>query len=92
MLAAKPILYAVDSSNNPVLEAGCGVFAQPESEEALVHAINSLRNLSEEERRAMGENGRQYVMQNHDYTKLAADFTGLMEKLLHSQTDERGER
>lgn len=74
MLAGKPILQGSDASNDIVADAGCGFTVEPENPRALTEAIRRLLALSEQERRQIGENGRQYVMERHDCRVLASNF------------------
>ncbi|MGK5057240.1 glycosyltransferase family 4 protein [Janthinobacterium sp. LB2P49] len=74
MMAAKPIIQAIESGNDPVGEAGCGLTISPGDPAALVQAIESLLALSDEERAKMGQNGRRFVLENHTYPVLAQRF------------------
>jgi glycosyltransferase involved in cell wall biosynthesis len=74
MLAGKPILQASDASNDLVAEAECGFTVEPENPAAFADAVLRLRALSEDERRRLGENGRRFVIENHDYAILARRF------------------
>ena len=74
MLAAKPILQASNASNDLVSEAQCGFTVGPEDPAAFAEAVGRLRALSEDERRRMGENGRRFVIGNHDFQALAHRF------------------
>ena len=74
MMSGTPIVHAVDAANDPVKDAGCGVSCEPESVDALVGAISKVRELSAEDRRVLGENGRGYVMKNHLIPDLAKRF------------------
>jgi glycosyltransferase involved in cell wall biosynthesis len=68
MAAAKPILFAVHAQhNNLVEEAKCGVSALPDSAKDLADKLIFLAQMPEDERFAMGERGRAYVQQYHDY-------------------------
>ena len=71
MMAARPVLMAIDAGNDPVGEAGCGLTVNPEDPQAVVQGIRSLLALSEEERKAMGQRGRAYILGNHTYPVLA---------------------
>ncbi|HOE05392.1 MAG TPA: glycosyltransferase family 4 protein [Bacteroidales bacterium] len=72
MMAARPVVQALEAGNDPVTESGCGITVEPDNREKLAEAIHSLCNLSPEERLQMGKLGQDYVRQNHDYRKLAA--------------------
>jgi glycosyltransferase involved in cell wall biosynthesis len=74
MLAAKPILQASNASNDLVSEAQCGFTVGPGDPRAFAEAVGRLRTLSEDERCRMGENGRRFVIGNHDYQILAGRF------------------
>ena len=65
---------AIDAGNKVVEEAGCGLTVEPEDAQSVAVGIRSLLALSEEERWAMGQRGRAYVMKNHSYPVLAKRF------------------
>ena len=74
MLAARPVIFAVEAPNDPVTESGCGVTAVPDDPRSIADAVLHLASLTEEERQAMGEKGRDYVLRYHDYPVLAKRF------------------
>lgn len=74
MAAAKPILFAIESGNNPVLEANCGYAVKAENTEAIVEGLKKFQVLSIAEREQMGKNGLAFVRANHDYKVLADKF------------------
>jgi glycosyltransferase involved in cell wall biosynthesis len=74
MFARKPILQAVAAGNDLVGEANCGITVPPEDPHAVANAILRLRDMSADERDGLGENGRRFVMQRHDYRVLARSF------------------
>jgi glycosyltransferase involved in cell wall biosynthesis len=71
MMAAKPVIQAIDAGNDIVSEAGCGISIEPENPEALADAIRKVLSSSKTEQKQLGENGRNYVIKNHDYSILA---------------------
>lgn len=79
MMAAKPVLHAVEAGNDPVAEAACGLSVPPEDPEAIAQAVCRMMALPPEERRAMGARGRAFVLENHDYRVLARRFLEVME-------------
>ena len=81
MMAAKPVIYAIQSGNNLVAESGCGISVPPESPEDIVKAVLGLMNLSTEDRKQMGQKGRIYIRENHDYRLLAKQFLAVLEGL-----------
>ena len=78
MMAARPVLMAIDSGNDPVTEAGCGLTVPPENPQAIAQGIRQLLTLSKTEREIMGQHGRDYILQNHTYPVLAKHFLEIM--------------
>ncbi|MFZ4465334.1 MAG: glycosyltransferase family 4 protein [Bacteroidales bacterium] len=74
MLAAKPIIYAVDAPDNTIEQSRSGISCLPENPEALALALKSMKNLTQQERDQMGTNGRKWVIENRDYKLLAMKF------------------
>ena len=80
MMAAKPIIMAIDSSNDPVSEAQCGITVKPGSASMIVNAVNNLLSLSEQRREELGNNGREYVLNNNLYSVLSKKFIDIVLK------------
>lgn len=74
MMAARPVLHAVEAGNDPVGEAGCGLTVAPENPELVAQGIRRLADLSGDERRAMGIRGKRFVTDNHTYPVLSERF------------------
>lgn len=74
MMARCPVLHSVEAGNDPVAEAGAGLTVPPESASAVVEGLLKLASAPAEERRAMGERGRVFVLANHTYPVLAQRF------------------
>lgn len=68
--AARPVIFSVNSSNNPVQDACAGITVTPDNAESLAAGIRQLVETPHEERQAMGLRGREYVETNHDLSKL----------------------
>jgi len=79
MMAAKPVIHAVDAGNDMVAESGCGISIPPEHPEAIAKAVIQLMNMTPEEREIMGLKGKEHVLTYHDYTVLARQFLDVME-------------
>lgn len=71
MMAGKPVLHSVEAGNDSVSESNCGIAVPPENPDKIAEAVIELLNLPENERESMGNNGKQYVIKNHNYTTLA---------------------
>lgn len=74
MMAARPVLHAVEAGNDPVSEAGCGLTIAPEDPPATANGIRALLSVSEDERKAMGQRGKEFVLNNLTYPILAKRF------------------
>lgn len=74
MMSGLPIVHAVEAANDPVREARCGISVAPEDVNALVAAIEKLRNMPHEDRAVMGMSGHKYVIKNHLIPDLAKKF------------------
>ncbi len=88
LLASRPVIFALDSYNNPIADAGAGLTVDAENPEALAVAIIRLKNTPEGEKREMGIRGRQFVLSEFDYAVLA----GRLETFFHKKdlTDQKG--
>jgi glycosyltransferase involved in cell wall biosynthesis len=74
MMAARPVLHAVEAGNDPVAEAGCGLTVPPADPEAVAEGVRRLLARPVAEREAMGWRGRAFVLAEHAYPVLAARF------------------
>lgn len=74
MMAGCVVLHSVEAANDPVADARCGLTVAPESPSAVADGLRQLIALTPDERRAMGERGRRYVLAGHSYEVLAQRF------------------
>ena len=74
MMAARPILQAVEAGNDPVMEAGCGMTVAPEDPQAIADAVLALRAMAPDARQALGGRGRAHALANHTYPVLGQRF------------------
>lgn len=74
MMAGLPILHVVEAANDPVKDSQCGISVRPGDTEGCLRAIERLVRMSTEERKAMGDRGREYVLRNHSIPLLAQKF------------------
>jgi glycosyltransferase involved in cell wall biosynthesis len=79
MLARLPVIYAVESANDPVGEAKCGLRIFAERPHAIADAIEKLIALPIERRQQMGEAGRAYALREHGYRGLARRYVELID-------------
>lgn len=74
MLAGRPVVQCSNASNDLAREGQCGFTVPPEDPAALAEVIRKLVHMSPAERAALGQNGRRFVLENHDYRVLASRF------------------
>jgi len=79
MYAGRPILQALEAGNDLVREAGCGISVEPDNPAAIAEAVMRFYRMTPQMRQAMGEKGRQFVLANHTYDRLAERFAALFE-------------
>lgn len=74
MMAGKPVVHSVKAGNDPVAEAGCGLSVPPGDARAIADAIQEILALPDEDRAALGERGRKFILANQTYSVLADRF------------------
>jgi glycosyltransferase involved in cell wall biosynthesis len=68
--AGRPVVYAVDSGNDPVAEAGAGVSVPAGDASAIAEAITALDALPAEELSRLGAAGREFLARQHSFDVL----------------------
>ena len=79
MYAGKPILQSVIAGNDIPKEAKCGVTCTTDPNE-IAETLIKMLNMSEDEFKDMGKNGRDYVKANSSYDVLAKKFIEVINK------------
>ena len=79
MLAAKPILHAVEASNDLVSQSHCGISCPPEDPPALARAVLELLHRTPAERRPRPVGQGVRVAAHHQYSTLARRFLEVLE-------------
>ena len=74
MLSGKPIVQSVDEPGSVVERVGCGIRVEAENAKAVAGAIVALAGKTAQERNEMGLKGREYVIKNLAWSKLAEYF------------------
>ncbi len=74
MLSARPIICGIDAEDNPIALANCGEVIPAQDEKAIADAIAGFAEMPYDEREKIGEKGRKYVLENHNYSVLAEKF------------------
>ena len=77
MLASKPIIFTLDSPNNPVELAGCGICIKSDSPKKLAIAMEKISEMNIIERNQLGAKGHAYLLKEHTYDKLSKKYLNL---------------
>lgn len=86
MAVGKPIIACLNGEGGRlVVESGAGLATPAEDARALAETVTSLYDLSVNERKKMGDNGRSYYQRFFDHEKLVGDLTGYLQSLLNNQ-------
>jgi len=92
MAAARPVIFACRSSNNPVAEAQAGVSVRPADPVALSRAILDLRGENPARLRSMGRRGRAYVLARHNLANIAGRVEEFLYRLSRDNSTGRPRR
>jgi glycosyltransferase involved in cell wall biosynthesis len=79
MAVGRPVVFACESANDPVAEAGAGVTVAPSDPERIAAGFLELAGLTSEARTAMGVAGRAFVARHHDLDHLGEAFAAVVE-------------
>lgn len=91
MLAGKPIVLSSNAVGDIVTRTGCGLVVPPEDPAAAADAIESLVRMEPSAREAMGSRGREALLAEFTYPKLAARFlAGIAAASDRGRTGSRG--
>ncbi|MEM7232741.1 MAG: glycosyltransferase family 4 protein [Planctomycetota bacterium] len=86
---ARPIVIAVGGEARRIVEdSGCGEYVPPENSEAMA---NTIRRLASDSSRlgAMGRSGRDWVLQNHNRTRLAERYVDVLQSVIDARAPKR---
>lgn len=74
MLCGKPIIQACDEPGSVIEKTGCGIRVEAENVGEVARAIETLLDMSKEERESMGQKGLIYTKENLQWSVLAEKF------------------
>ena len=82
MSCARPVILGVDGQARQIVEdAGAGLVIEPENAAALVNAITQL-SANRELGTALGQKGREYILQNFSRDYTAGKYIDVLRSLL----------
>lgn len=77
-----PVILYANTKKTPISEGGGGFQVSAADPQAIADATRKLIAMSKEERRAMGERGRQYIATHHHLPTVAARYVDLAGEIL----------
>jgi glycosyltransferase involved in cell wall biosynthesis len=84
-MLGKPVVSATWSDKNPVTVSGGGLEVPPGEPYALDRAFRALAAKSETELRAIGGQGRDYVLKHHNWNDLGSKYARVLERVAASR-------
>ena len=82
LAAGKPIIYAINSSFDPVKEHNLGLSIRPEDGAALSDSIVIMSRLGRSVLSEMGARSRSYAEKSHSYKELASQLDRIIKEIL----------
>jgi glycosyltransferase involved in cell wall biosynthesis len=82
--AARPVVFAVDSSNDAVQESGAGLSVPAGDGKALAGAIAEIGQLEPRDQEAMGMRGAKYVQREHSFDVLGRRLDAFLRDVLEA--------
>ncbi len=80
-----PVVLYCNTGKNPVSASGGGFHVPGADPAAIAEALRKLKALSPEQRRALGEKGRDYLRKHHHLPTVAANYLALATRLRASK-------
>lgn len=77
MMAAKPIVAAINVKSCEVDEYNCGIKSKADDPQEIYDSIKKIKSMDNDERKLLENNGREAVMQYFNYTALSEKFSTL---------------
>ena len=80
MYSAKPIIHSINTTDDIVSLYNCGISVEAESSLAIQKAIKKLFEMDKSQRDYLGNNGKNAVLENFTYSKLAKKYINIIEE------------
>ena len=83
LAAGKPLLASIDGEGAQVVESsGAGFSSRAEDTQGLVNNIRRMHQLTDEQREAMGQSGREYFLEHYEMHKQVRNLVEILESRL----------
>lgn len=73
MMAGKPIICAITAPETWVEQSKCGINVGSDNINGVIDAINKMKNITEDDKKNISENGQRFVKEYLDIVKLAKE-------------------
>jgi glycosyltransferase involved in cell wall biosynthesis len=88
--SGRPVVFAGDAPNDPVIASRGGYSVPPEDPDAMARALEDFAALSPPERAALGARTRSYAEEHFDVRELATTFESLLSQAISDRKAEYG--
>ncbi|MFB2537868.1 MULTISPECIES: glycosyltransferase family 4 protein [unclassified Acinetobacter] len=78
MYSARPVVHSFSGEGDFVKIANAGVSVTAEDATAIAQAIQQIYDMTPAQRQQLGENGKQFVLENFDYDKIASKMANIL--------------
>jgi len=78
MLSGKPVIASYTGYPSMINEAGCGSYVPAGDLSALIQEVRRYADMDSSERIALGQRGRQWLLENRRYEDLARDYLSIL--------------
>ncbi len=78
LYSAKPIIHSYSGNGDFVAQAKAGITIEAENPFAIAKAIDDIYEMTIEQRNMMGQNGREFALNNFDYAKIAKKLSTIL--------------
>lgn len=84
MISGKPVLASYSGFQSMINEANSGIIVPAEDEKSLMNAIIQMHSMPRAELEAMGERGREWLIENRQWGTIADNYLSIMNDLVYS--------
>lgn len=74
MSAEKPIVQSIDTPDDIITKAECGITVPADSIDHFVEALNLIKKMNEKDRKTIGRNGKKAILEKYNYNIISSNF------------------
>lgn len=80
MMSGKPIICAITAPETWVEQSKCGINVGSDNIDGVIDAIDKMKNITEEDKKIIRENGQRFVKEHLDIVKLAKETIDIIKE------------